>query len=126
MLKKTIKYTDYDGNEREEDFYFHLTPDKMTELELSVKGGMKKHLEKAIKEQDGPAVMDVFKKLIRLAYGEKSADGRRFMQSEEIWLNFAETEAYVNLFMELVTDESAAQAFANAVMPDTDKYTKKA
>ena len=25
MLKKTIKYSDFDGNEREEDFYFNLT-----------------------------------------------------------------------------------------------------
>jgi len=25
MLKKTIKYTDFDGNERTEDFYFNLT-----------------------------------------------------------------------------------------------------
>lgn len=126
MLKKTITYTDYYGEERTEDFYFHLTPAKLTELEMSVKGGMKNYLDRAIKEKNGPIVMEAFKKLIRMSYGVKSNDGRRFMQSDEIWNEFAETEAYVTLFMELVTDENAAKAFADKIMPDMSKWQKPA
>lgn len=122
MYKKVIKYVDYEGVEREETHYFHLSPAEMIDLQASYPGGMKGYLEEAMSRQDGPVMMDLFKKLVRLSYGRKSPDGRRFMKSDEIWTDFAETEAYVALFMELVTDESAANTFAAAVLPDMSKY----
>lgn len=121
MLKKTIVYTDYDGNERTEDFWFNISKAELAELEYSVKGGLKKILEKAVQDQDGPKIISVFKEIVLKAYGEKSNDGRRFMKSEEISKNFSETEAYVNLFMELATDEKAATAFMEGILPKTDE-----
>ena len=121
MLKKTIVYTDYDGNERTEDFWFNISKAELAELEYSVKGGLKKILEKAVQDQDGPKIISVFKEIVLKAYGEKSNDGRRFMKSEEISRNFSETEAYVNLFMELATDEKAATAFMEGILPKTDE-----
>lgn len=120
MLKKTIVYTDYDGNERTEDFWFNISKAELAELEYSVKGGLKKILEKAVQDQDGPKIINVFKEIVLKAYGEKSNDGRRFMKSEEISKNFSETEAYVNLFMELATDEKAATAFMEGILPKMD------
>lgn len=52
MLKKTIDYTDYDGNKRTEDFYFNLTKAEVAEMELSTEGGLVKMLEKIVKEQN--------------------------------------------------------------------------
>lgn len=121
MLKKTITYTDYDGNKRTEDFYFNISKAELTELQFSVKGGLKNILEKAVQEKDGPTIMQLSKEIVLKAYGVKSNDGRRFMKSEEITKEFAETEAYVNLFMELATDEKAAIAFAEGVMPKFDE-----
>ena len=121
MLQKTITYTDYDGNERTEDFYFNISKAELTELQYSVKGGLKNILEKAVKEKDGPTIMQLSKEIVLKAYGVKSNDGRRFMKSEELTKEFAETEAYVNLFMELATDEKAAIAFAEGVMPKFDE-----
>ena len=121
MLKKTITYTDYDGNERTEDFYFNSSKAELTEVQHSVKGGLKNILEKAVQEKDGPTIMQLSKEIVLKAYGVKSNDGRRFMKSEEITKEFAETEAYVNLFMELATDEKAAIAFAEGVMPKFDE-----
>ena len=121
MLKKTITYTDYDGNERTEAFYFNISKAELTELQYSVKGGLKNILEKAVQEKDGPTIMQLSKEIVLKAYGVKSNDGRRFMKSEEITKEFAETEAYVNLFMELATDEKAAIAFAEGVMPKFDE-----
>ena len=121
MLTKTITYTDYDGNERTEDFYFNSSKAELTEVQHSVKGGLKNILEKAVQEKDGPTIMQLSKEIVLKAYGVKSNDGRRFMKSEEITKEFAETEAYVNLFMELATDEKAAIAFAEGVMPKFDE-----
>lgn len=118
MLKKTIKYTDYNGEERTEDFYFNLTKAELTELELRQSGGLKALLEKIIAERDQDKLVTLFKKIILMAYGEKSLDGRRFIKSEELTKAFTETEAYSELFMELVTDSKAAANFVNGIIPE--------
>ena len=117
MLKKTIKYTDYNGEERVEDFYFNLTKAEIMEMELSVSGGFAEMIEKIISEKDGPAITKVFKEMILKAYGEKSPDGKRFIKSEELSSAFSQTEAYSDLFMELATDADAAASFVNGIMP---------
>ena len=84
MLKKTVTYVDYNGVERTEDFYFNLSKAEITEMELSVEGGLSKMLEDVVNSKDNKQILAVFKEIILKAYGEKSADGRRFMKSEEI------------------------------------------
>ena len=117
MLKKTITYTDYDGNERTEDFYFNISKAELVEMQNSVNGGLNKELEIAVQSGDGPRIMQFFKDLIFKSYGVKSLDGKRFEKSEELTKAFTETEAYVNFFIELLSDEKAAQAFLKGVMP---------
>lgn len=117
MFKKTIKYVDYKGNEREEDFYFNITKSELVEMELAQKGGMSEYLEKITKAQTKDELILWFKKIILKAYGEKSEDGRRFMKSDEIAKAFSETEAFNQLYMELITDEGKAADFVNAVVP---------
>lgn len=117
MIKKTIDYVDYNGVKRSEDFYFNLNEAELTEMELSTKGGMSSMLEDIVAADNTQKIIDVFKKLILNAYGEKSDDGRRFIKSEELAVSFSQTEAYVKLFMELATDTKAAIDFVNGVMP---------
>lgn len=117
MLKKTITYTDYDGNERTEDFYFNLTKAEVAEMEMSYTGGMEKMLRKIVAEKDSKRIVEVFKDLILRSYGEKSADGKRFIKNQELRDAFAQTEAYSELFMELASDAEAAAAFVNGILP---------
>lgn len=117
MFKKTIKYTDFDGVERKEDFYFNLTKAELLEMQMSVDGGLRGYLERIVKTQSQPELIKMFKEIIMKAYGEKSPDGRRFMKSDEIRLNFECTEAYSELFMELATNSDAAAEFINALLP---------
>lgn len=118
MLKKLIKYTDYDGRERSENFYFYLNKAELMEMELGVDGGMQQMIQLIIDKQDIPKIMDAFKRIILKAYGEKSPDGRRFIKSKELSEAFSQTEAYANLYMELVTDAKAAAAFINSIVPE--------
>lgn len=117
MLKKTITYTDYDGNERTEDFYFNLSKAEIMEMELSTTGGLTKMIEKIVAEQDGKKIIEVFKDLVLKSYGEKSADGRRFIKNDEIREAFSQTEAYSDLFMKLATDADEAADFVNGIVP---------
>ena len=117
MLKKTIKYTDYNGVEREEDFYFNLTKAELMEMEMSTTGGLTEMINRIVKTQDAPAIIKIFKDLVLRAYGMKSDDGRRFMKSDAIRDEFAQTEAYSIIFMELATDADAASKFVNGIVP---------
>jgi len=117
MLKKTITYNDYNGVERKEDFYFNLSKAEIMEMELSIPGGFAGMIEKIIASKDIPSIIKIFKELILKAYGEKSADGKRFVKSEDLSAAFSQTEAYSNLFMELATDDNSASAFINGLVP---------
>ena len=117
MLKKTITYTDYNGTERTEDFYFNLSKAEIMELEMGVTGGLTEMINRIVAAQDAPSIIKLFKDLVLRAYGIKSADGKRFMKNEEIRASFAETEAYSILFMELATDADAAAKFVNGIVP---------
>lgn len=117
MLKKTITYTDFNGNERTEDFYFNITEAEAAEMQFSTEGGYKERIERIIQMKDQPSILKAFKEFILLAYGEKSEDGRRFNKSKDISDAFASTQAYSILFMELATDADKAAEFVNAVIP---------
>jgi hypothetical protein len=117
MLKKTITYVDYNGVERSEDFYFNLTKAEVMEMEMSTTGGLAEKITKIVNAKDAPSIIKVFKDLVLKAYGVKSDDGRRFIKSEELAKEFAQTEAYSTIFMELATDADAASKFVNGIVP---------
>lgn len=121
MLKKTITYTDYNGTERTEDFYFNLTQAEVMEMEMSVNGGIAEMIQRVVAAKDGATIISIFKDVIKRSYGKKSLDGRKFEKSEEIWSEFERTEAYSILFMELATNAEEAAKFIEGIIPSTPK-----
>ena len=117
MIKKTITYTDYNGVERTENFYFNLSKAEVMEMELSTVGGMAESIQKIVDAKDAPAIIRVFKDLVLKAYGVKSDDGRRFIKSTALSEEFSQTEAYSQIFMELATDSEKAAEFINGIVP---------
>lgn len=117
MLKKTISYEDYNGVERTEDFYFNLTKSEIMKLEMGTEGGYAEMLQRISNAKDAPEIMNQFERLLKLAYGERSDDGRRFVKSEAISEAFLQTPAYDAIFMELCTDAEKAAKFINAIVP---------
>lgn len=117
MLKKTITYSDFNGNELTDDFYFNLTQAEAVELNYSVEGGLEAYVNGITKSQNYKEAIELFKKLIQLSYGVKSPDGKRFIKNQQILDEFMETEAYSNLFIELATDTDAAAEFVNGIAP---------
>ena len=116
MLKKTIKYTDYNGDKKEQDFYFNLNKAELLEMELSAEGGLEATINRLMDEKNGKEIVAMFKALILQSYGEKTVDGR-FEKSPELSKKFSETVAYPELFTELATDADAASAFVNGIIP---------
>jgi len=117
VIKKTITYEDFNGNQQTEDFYFNLTKAELIEMEVSEEGGLGEYLTKIGESNDGAKIIEWFKKIVLISYGEKSPDGKRFIKNQELRDSFASSEAYSELFMELATDAKAASAFMNGVVP---------
>lgn len=117
MLKKTFKFVDYNGNPRTEDHYFNLTQAEVTELELSVDGGLTAMINRVVQAQNGRQIIDTMKDIILKSYGVKSPDGRRFIKNQEVRDAFVQTEVYSQLFMELATNAKAASDFVAGIIP---------
>lgn len=119
MLSKKMKYTDYDGNDREETLYFNISKAELFKLDVSSPGGLVRYLETLVETRNGKEIMDIAEKLILMSYGVKSPDGR-FVKSEKLAEEFKQTVAYDELFMELVLDAEKFAEFINAVLPKSD------
>ena len=121
MFKDRRTYTDYNGVSRTEDFYFNLTEAEVIEMEMGTTGGLADMITHIVEAQDTASIIKIFKELILKAYGEKSADGKRFVKSEELATAYSQTEAYNQLFMELATDSDKASKFVNGIIPNVEK-----
>ena len=117
MIKKVIKYIDYNGVEREETFYFNISRLEAAEMDTSSRGGYDQVIQKIIESQDKGEMLSIFKEFVLSAYGEKTADGTSFIKNAELRNKFAQSEAFVELFLELGNDSKLAAAFVAGVLP---------
>ena len=117
MLKKTITYEDYNGNTRKEDFLFNLTKTELMKWDLKTPGGLAAKLERITQKFDVPELTSFIEALIDNSYGIKSDDGVRFIKDEKLSTMFRQTEAYDQLFVELLSDEKKTAAFINGILP---------
>lgn len=117
MLKRSITFEDYNGDTVTETHYFNLSKAELVELEFSSDSGFGATLDAIIEAKDNKSLVAEFKKLVLLAYGQKSPDGKRFIKSDEMREEFQQTAAYSALFMELATDDKAAADFVNGIIP---------
>lgn len=117
MYKHHAKYIDFNGNSREEDFYFNLTEAEVAVMELEINGGMTAMIDRIVAAQDSSSLIHLFQDFIKRSYGVKTLDGKGFDKSEKVVTEFLQTQAYSDLFMKLAKDATFAAEFFNAVIP---------
>lgn len=123
MLKKTITYTDYDGLERTEEFRFNLTKAELMDMELTTAGTFSETMKRIIAEKDIIRIAKLFKELLLKSYGVKSDDGKRFVKSQELSEAFSQTEAYSDLYIELLSNPEEAAKFFAEVAPKMEEVS---
>jgi hypothetical protein len=116
MLSKTITYTNFDDVEVTETFYFNLTKAELLDLFLLRNGNYSEYIQQAVNTKNGPQLIDIFKTIIRAAYGEKTEDGH-FVKDPVHAESFIHSEAYSALLMEFMDDEEKSAAFISALIP---------
>lgn len=118
MIKQEMKFKDFNGVERKEDFWFHLSQAEIMDFNLTTPGGLEAMIQNIVDAQDIPSLIAMFKKIILMSVGKKSADGRNFIKNQEIIDDFTSTNAYSDLYMSLITDADKAVKFINGILPD--------
>lgn len=118
MFVIPVTYKDYNGVERTEKYYFNLNEAELTEMEMTAAGGFQDRMQRIIDAKDSADIFAEFKKLVLLAYGKKSDDGKRFMKSDEIKQEFIESPAYSMIIMELGRNADKALEFVNGILPE--------
>lgn len=117
MVKQTVTYTDFNGNSQTVDLYFNLNKIELIDLDSNFQGGLQKALTEATEKEDNKAIIDIVKLILKKAYGQKSADGKRFLKSAEAAEEFAQSEEYSELFFSLLQDENKFTSFITGIMP---------
>lgn len=119
MRKELISYVDYNGTERNEEFYFNLTRTECVALNNKTPGGLAAVLERIVKANDTAVIQATFEDLLGRSFGVKSEDGRRLIKGRnmEHFIAFQETPAYDELICKLISTPGYAAEFFNDVIP---------
>lgn len=120
MLKKTVKYKNLRGEDRERVLYFHLNKAELMEMEYIKAGGFSGWLKSITENTDPKNVLSVLKMIILNSYGEISEDGESFDKSDELRRKFECSPAYEALILDLLEQEDGqgVAKFIMGVMPE--------
>lgn len=116
MFKKVIKYEDFNGETREEPFYFNFSKAELMKRQLSTEAGIEEQIRMLIATKDNAKIVQIFEDLILDSYGIKSEDGTRFIKSPELRASFEQSNAYSELFMDIISSTEAQVEFINGVI----------
>lgn len=126
MFTDVITYEDFNGNTDTQEVYFNISKMEAMSLEASYPEGYGSMLEKVANSNDYKEVLAAFKDLVKLAYGVKSEDGKRFVKSEEEFEKFESSPVYDEFMIKLMTNEDYALEFVLGAFPKTEGVTKEA
>lgn len=117
MFKKTIRFTDFNGVEVEKDFYFHLSKAELMAMAHEA-NSLQARIQRLIAAQDGRAILNEFREIIKEAVGVRSEDGSRFIKSDEAKSQLLDSPAFDELLMELSTNANASVEFISQLVPE--------
>lgn len=117
MLKQTITYDDFNDVTHTENFYFNLSAVELIDLQESFGEDLEKLIQTMIEKKNVTGLMSAFRKIMQLAYGFRSEDGKRFIKTPEAWNDFSQSNAFNKLFWELITDAKKNADFIVGILP---------
>jgi len=118
MIKKAVTFTNYDGEKVTKTFHFHLSKFEWLELQTFTKGGFVENLQHSLEDGNNKKTIDLLKKIILRAYGERDEETQEFVKSDDLAIKFSKTEAFSELFYELAFDEAKSKEFFLGLIPE--------
>lgn len=114
MIKETIEYENLMSGEKETaELYFHLNKPELVAL-----SGEIDELKEVMNSNDNVRMFTKIKEIVLLAYGVRSADGKRFVKSPEITKEFEQSEAFSEYMFALASDADVQDRFFKGLFPE--------
>lgn len=117
MITREVTYTDYNGDEQTEKYYFDLTVPEMLELSFSSAGDIQSTLERLSNSRKVGEIFNIIQTLIFKSVGVKSDDGKRFVKNEEVLNDFKQSRGYESFLMKMMQDTDYASKFIEQLIP---------
>lgn len=123
MYKKTLTYTNLNGEQVTEKLYFNLSKRDALKIFGKYSNGtldkdsLQVYLDKLKDSKDVVKMISFIEDVILSAYGEKSEDGKYFMKDNVIRTRFENSVAYAELFEELFTNPNELNEFVKGIFP---------
>lgn len=121
MFKHNVTYIDFNGNERSEDLYFHLSLPEVTRLEAEIGKPLTEYTKELAANMNMKELLGFLERMLLQSYGRKSLDGKAFQKSKEIRDEFEYSQAYAEIFEQMITTPELARKFGEAVADDGKK-----
>lgn len=117
MLKKTIKFKDYNDVEKTKDFYFHFSKAELMVMAANA-NSLQTRMRRIVDAQDGAAILSEFRDLVKIAVGTRSDDGELFIKDDNAKNQLLFSPAFDVIVMELATNADGAAEFMRALVPE--------
>lgn len=117
MFERKFKFEGFDGKMYEDIWGFYLSKADLLEIQLGTFVGLDALMKRLIETKNGKEIMAIVKEIILKAVGHTSPDGRKFLRNDELREEFQQTDAYSQLFSELVTDPEKVLDFIFGAVP---------
>jgi hypothetical protein len=115
MFKHSVQYTDFNGNERSEELHFHLSLPEVTRLEAEIGKPLAEHTKELADNMDVKKLLDFLERILLESYGRKTSDGKSFHKSKELREEFEYSQAYAEIFEQMLTNPELARKFGESV-----------
>lgn len=115
MFKHTVTYKDFNGNDRKEDLYFHLSLPEVTRIQAEIGKDIQDHVKELVDNQNLKNLLEFLEMMMLNSYGQKSSDGKVFNKTKEIRHAFEYSQAYAEIFEQMMTNPELAKKFGEAV-----------
>lgn len=115
MFKHTVEYTDFNGNQRKDDLYFHLSLPEVTRITAEIGKDINEYIKELTDNKDLNELLKFIEMVMLNSYGQKTMDGRTFQKTPEIRHAFEHSQAYAEIFEQFMTNPDLARKFGEKV-----------
>lgn len=117
MFKKTVSYTDYNGDSQTDVLYFNLTKAELGKLQMKMDGKFIDYLQLLLEKKKLESLYDFFYNLLLDSYGEKDPTGKKFVKSETIRSEFENSIAFSEALMDIISSADKMAEFTKGILP---------
>lgn len=117
MFERKFTFEGFDGKTYEDVWGFYLSKADLLQIQLGTFVGLDQLMKRLIETKNGKEIMAIVDEIIMKSVGHTSPDGRKFLRNDELRDEFRQTDAYSQLFSELVTDPEKVLDFIFGAVP---------